>query len=317
MANGQQLIANSQSQKFILHNPPMNQPIKTAILSFGLSGKAFHAPFIQLHPGFELTGIWERTKSDSIALYPGIHIYRSLEEILDDTSIELVVVNTPTNTHYEYTKKVLLAGKHAVVEKAFTTTVAEALELKELAEKQNLQLSVFQNRRWDSDFKTVQKVIAEGLLGEIVEAEIRFDRFKNELSPKAHKETPGPGAGILNQVREPLPGYILFGRKGSFFKSRGDIQEANLIANHPPNLTDWGTEPISEQGLLHTEIDGKIIREKIPSLQGNYYDYYDGVYHAIRQNSPMPVTAEEGIHVMKIIDIAFQSQEERRVKDRK
>jgi len=347
----------------------MNQPIKTAILSFGLSGKAFHAPFIQLHSGFELTGIWERTKSDSLTIYPDIHIYRSLEEILDDASIELVVVNTPTNTHYDYTKKVLLAGKHAVVEKAFTTTVAEALELKELAEKHNLKLSVFQNRRWDSDFKTVQKVIAEGLLGEIVEAEIRFDRFKNELSPKAHKETPGPGAGILNdlgphlidqalvlfglpssvfadlrmirqnslvddyfeillyyphlrvrlksgyQVREPLPGYILFGRKGSFFKPRGDIQEANLIANHTPNLTDWGTEPISEQGLLHTEIDGKIIREKIPSLQGNYYDYYDGVYHAIRQNTPMPVTAEEGIRVMKIIDIAFQSQEERRVKE--
>jgi predicted dehydrogenase len=341
--------------------------INTAILSFGHSGKAFHAPFIHLHPAFELCGVWERSKSDSLAIYPGIIIYRSLEEILTDDSIELVVVNTPTATHFDYTKKVLEAGKHAVVEKAFTTTKEEAIELKQLAEKKQLVLSVFQNRRWDSDYKTVKKIVQEGWLGEIMEAEFHFDRFKDELSPKLHKEVPAPGAGLLNdlgphlidqalhlfgmpqavfadlritrpgsqvddyfellfyypmlrvrlkagyQVREPFPSYVIHGRKGSFLKSRGDVQEGELMKGSKPNTTDWGTEPKSEEGLLHTEKDGKIIREKIPTLQGNYYDYYVSIYQSIRNHAPVQVTAEEGIHVMQVIDACFKSNESQKV----
>lgn len=168
-------------------------PIKTAILSFGMSGKVFHAPFIHLHPGFELVGIWERSKTESLQFYPGIRIYRSLEEILADDSIELVVVNTPTGTHFDFTKKVLAAGKHAIVEKAFTTTVAEAEELKQLAEKHKSVLSVFQNRRWDSDFKTVKKIVEEGWLGEIMEAEFHFDRLKRSSVLKPTKKPPLPG----------------------------------------------------------------------------------------------------------------------------
>ncbi len=344
-------------------------PIKTAILSFGMSGRVFHAPFIHLHPGFELCGVWERTKSESLALYPNIRIYRSIDEILADDSIELVVVNTPTATHFDFAKKVLEAGKHAIVEKAFTTTVEEAFILKKLAEEKKMMLSVFQNRRWDSDFKTVKKVIHEELLGEIMETEIHFDRFKDELSPKAHKETPAPGAGILNdlsphlidqalhlygmpqsvfadiritrpgskvddyfeillyypamrvrlkagyQVREAFPSYVVHGRKGSFLKSRGDVQEVKLLANEKPNLTDWGTEPESEQGLLHTEKNGRVIREKIPTLQGNYYDYYDGIFQSIRNHQPVHVSAEDGIHVMQIIEACFKSSAEKKVTD--
>ncbi len=335
--------------------------IKTAILSFGMSGRVFHAPFIALNPGFELVGILERTQSLSLEFYPTIKIYRSIEEVLNDESIELVIVNTPTNTHYEYTKKVLLAGKHAVVEKAFTTTIAEAIELNALAKEKNLKLSVFQNRRWDSDFKTVKKVIQEGWLGNIVEAEIHFDRFKETLSPKLHKEIAGPGAGVLYdlgphlidqslhlfgmplavyaelritrphsvvddyfelilsytdkvirlkagyQVREPIPSYVIHGNKGSFLKSRGDIQETELVANKKPDSANWGIEPETEQGLLHTEKDGNIIREKFPTEAGNYATYYELVHQAIREQKEMPVTAEDGIKVMQIIEMAFQS----------
>lgn len=341
-------------------------PIKTAILSFGMSGRVFHAPFIHLHPGFELTGIWERTQSASLEFYPGIHIYRSLEEILSDPRIELVVINTPTATHFEFAKKVLEAGKHAVVEKAFTTTLEEARILKGLADKNQLIISVFQNRRWDSDFKTVQKIVQEDWLGEIMEAEFHFDRFKEELSPKAHKETPLPGAGILNdlsphlidqalllfgmpdfvfadlrmtrpgsqvddyfeillyypmlrvrlkagyQVREPFPAYVIHGRKGSFLKSRGDVQESLLMQNQKPNLTDWGTEPESEQGLLHTEKDGQIIRQRVPTLQGNYYDYYETIFQSVRHHQPVAVSAASGIQVMTIIENCFLSSAQKK-----
>ena len=343
------------------------QPIKTAILSYGLSGKVFHAPFIDLHPGFELAGSWERTKRLIGDAYPGVTSYHSLEEILADDTIELVVVNTPTATHYGYAKQVLQAGKHAIVEKAFTTTVAEAIELKELAEQHDRKLSVFQNRRWDSDFRTVKKVLQEGWLGEILEAEIHYERYKPELSIKVHKETAGEGSGLLKDlgphlidqaiclfgmpeslfadlriiregsqvndwfdillfypglrfrlkssliVKDPLPGYIFHGRKGSFIKGRTDIQEIELLAGKKPNTNDWGTEPESEAGLLSYEKEGVSNREKIKSLQGNYYGYYDEMYKAIRENGPLPVTAEDGIGVMRIIEAAKQSSDEKRL----
>lgn len=344
-------------------------PIKTALLSFGMSGKVFHAPFLHIHPGFQLAGAWERSEQKIAILYPGVSSYPSLEALLADESIELVIVNTPTSTHYDYARQCLLAGKHIVVEKAFTTTVAEAVELKELAEKTGKKLAVYHNRRFDSDFKTVKQVITEGWLGELKEAEIHFDRFKPELSPKQHKEVYSPGAGLLKDlgshiidsanclfgfpqavfadiritrpgsvvddwfnlflyhptmrvtlkgslyVRESLPGFVVHGEKGSFLKGRTDIQETELQAGKVPGGADWGKEPENEEGLLHTEKDGAIIRKHVPSLQGNYYDYYEGIYQAIRNEQPLPVTAQEGINVMRIIDAAIQSCTEKRVID--
>src|SRR5687767_203645 len=104
--------------------------IKAGLLSFGMSGRVFHAPFIHLHPGFDLIGSWERSKKSIQQYYPETKSYDSLDALLKDSTIDLVVVNTPTYTHHELAKEVLNAGKHVVVEKAFTTTVAEAMELK-------------------------------------------------------------------------------------------------------------------------------------------------------------------------------------------
>jgi scyllo-inositol 2-dehydrogenase (NADP+) len=171
--------------------------IKTALLSYGMSGKIFHAPFLDLHPGFEITGSWERSKKLIQQDFPHVRSYPSIESILEDDQVELVIVNTPIDSHFEYTKKVLLAGKHAVVEKAFTVTAAEAEELKNLAAEKGLKLSVFQNRRWDSDFKTVAKVVEKGLLGELVEVTFSYEQHSPELNAKAHLETPSPGSGLL------------------------------------------------------------------------------------------------------------------------
>src|SRR6478736_6565806 len=175
------------------------QKIKTALLSYGMSGKVFHAPFLELHEGFELAGSWERTKQLIQLDYPNVKSFATLEEVLQ-SDVALVIVNTPTGTHFDYTKQVLLAGKHAVVEKAFTTTVAEAQELADLAKEKGLKLSVFQNRRWDSDLKTVQQIVSSKVLGEIVEAEFHFDRYNPILSPKMHKESANAGAGILKDL---------------------------------------------------------------------------------------------------------------------
>ena len=341
------------------------QIIKTALLSYGMSGKVFHAPFLELHPGFELLGSWERSKKLIQEDYPEVKSFPSLESILENKSIDLVIVNTPIDTHFEYAKKVLLAGKHAIVEKAFTSNVAEAMELAALAKEKGLKLSVFQNRRWDSELKTVKKILDSKLLGEIVEAEFHFDRYNPVLSPKVHKETVNSGSGIMKDlgphiidqamylfglpnavfadiriirensvvddymdvllyysdlrvrlkagffVREPNPSYVLHGKKGSFLKSRGDVQEDELKLGKKPNLTTWGTEKEGQEGLLHTEIEGRIIREKVPTIQGNYYDFFEGVYQAIANDKLEPVTAQNGVNVMRIIEAAFQSSEQK------
>jgi scyllo-inositol 2-dehydrogenase (NADP+) len=338
-------------------------PINTALCSFGMSGWVFHAPFLKINPGFNLYAVWERTKNLAEEKYPGIKTYRTLEDMLADISIELVVVNTPNNTHYDYTKKALESGKHVVVEKPFTITVKEGNELIELAKKQNKKLSVYQNRRYDSDYKTIKKVIGQKWLGDLVEVEMHFDRFKEELSPKLHKEIPGPGSGSLYDlgshlidqalqlfgmpvkifadvqtmrpiskvgdyfellfyyekmrvrvkssytVREALPGYVFHGLKGSFIKPKTNIQEEMLQAGNIPAGIDWGTEPDSERGLLHTERNGEIIRKYIKSEQGNYNEYYDGIYEAIRNDKPLPVKAEEALQVIKIIEAAYKSNE--------
>ena len=343
------------------------QKIKTALLSYGMSGKVFHAPFLKLHPGFELLGSWERSKKLIQEDYLEVKSYPSFESILEDKFIDLVIVNTPIDTHFEYAKKVLLAGKHAIVEKAFTSNVVEAEELTALAKEKGLKLSVFQNRRWDSDFKTVKKILDTNALGEIVEAEFHFDRYNPVLSPKVHKETINSGSGIMKDlgphiidqtlylfglpnavfadiritrehsvvddyldillyysdfrvrlkagffVREPNPSYVVHGKKGSFLKSRGDVQEDELKVGKKPNLTTWGTEKEGQEGLLHTEIDGKIIREKISTLQGNYYDFFDGMHHAIANGKSEPVTAQDGVNVMRVIEAAFQSSEQKKV----
>ncbi|MEH6304575.1 Gfo/Idh/MocA family oxidoreductase [Olivibacter sp. CPCC 100613] len=171
--------------------------IKTALLSYGMSGSVFHAPFIDLHPGFLLTGSWERSKKLIQKDYPDVTSYPSLESILNDESVELVIVNTPTGTHYDFTKKVLEAGKHAVVEKAFTITAAEATALEALAKERGLKLAVFQNRRWDSDFKTVKKIVKSGVLGEIVEVTFSYEAYLPKLNTKAHLEEPSPAAGLI------------------------------------------------------------------------------------------------------------------------
>lgn len=344
-------------------------PINTALCSFGMSGWVFHAPFINVNPGFNLYAVWERTKNIAEKKYPGVKTFGTLEDMLADDSIELVVVNTPNYTHYEYAKKALEAGKHIIVEKPFTIIADEGKKLIELAKKQNKKISVYQNRRYDSDYKTIKKVLHENVLGELVDVEMHFDRYKEEIGPKVHKETPGPGTGSLYDlgahlidqalqlfgmpeklfadiqvmrpvskvddyfnlllyynkfrvhlkssytVREALPGYIFHGLKGSFIKPKTDVQEEMLQAGKIPGTSDWGTEPESQKGLLHTEKNGEVIRKYIDSEKGNYNEYYDAIYKALRNNEPLPVTAEEALDVIKIIEAAYKSNETKKAID--
>jgi scyllo-inositol 2-dehydrogenase (NADP+) len=205
----------------------MEKQIKVGLMAYGMSGKIFHAPFFEAHPNFELVAITERSKNDAINDYPKVKTYRDFESLLNDPSLELVVVNTPNFTHYEYAKAALNAGKHVLIEKPFSVLKAEAEELFSLAFRKGLKVLAFQNRRFDSDFMAVEKVVKSGKLGKISEAHFRFDRYRNEISPKGFKEKNVPGAGVFYDLGAHLvdQAICLFGIPAEFHKTYGKYRD--------------------------------------------------------------------------------------------
>ncbi|MCO5276552.1 MAG: Gfo/Idh/MocA family oxidoreductase [Saprospiraceae bacterium] len=174
--------------------------IKVGLCAYGMSGKLFQAPFFHVHPGFSLDYIVKRSDTSPIEDYPNTSILSSVEALINQPELDLVVVNTPIQTHYHYAKEALLKGKHVLVEKPFTVSSKEAGELIDIATEKNLTLSIFQNRRWDRDYQQVKKIIQSNVLGDIHEVQIRFDRFRTHASGKFHKEGHIPGSGALYDI---------------------------------------------------------------------------------------------------------------------
>ena len=173
--------------------------INTAVIGFGLAGSVFHAPIINCLEEFNLKTIYT-TNSERRAsikgLYPKTAVASDLDEIFRDEDLQLIVVAALNSHHYELAEKAILAGKNVVVDKPFTISSNDADKLIELAQKKNVVLSVFQNRRWDGDFRTLKKVVESGTLGRLVEFESHFDQFRN--FPKGNwREDDAPGSGLL------------------------------------------------------------------------------------------------------------------------
>ncbi len=208
-----------------------DQPIKTALASFGMSGQVFHAPLLSASKDFSLEMILERSKKLSRKLYPNATIARSFEELCKNEAIELVVINTPDHTHYQLTQIALAYGKNVVVEKPFTQNYRQAMELAELADKKGLLLSVFQNRRWDGDFLTVQKVIGEQMLGRLVSYEAHFDRYRKHIQPGTWKEDVASGTGTLFNLGSHLidQALVLFGNPVSVFADIRTLREGGKV----------------------------------------------------------------------------------------
>jgi predicted dehydrogenase len=336
----------------------MKNTIKTGVLSFGMSGKIFHSPFLQEHDGFELNAVVERTKKEAHHTYPKIKSYQSVDELLANPDIELVVVNTPNATHFEFALKALKANKHVLVEKPFTVTSAQAKQLFQEAKLHNLCIMTYQNRRYDNDFLSIINVLDSGKLGDLVEVHMRFDRYRYHIGPKVAKETPIPGSGLLYDlgphlldmaislfgnpinwtktmgyfrpntqvddcthihlsypkglqvfitmsmlVADVQPAFIINGTKGSYIKQRTDIQEKQLLEGMLPTNPVYGIEAPDKDGVLTTIVnDGKKIQEKITSVKSSYLNVFDDVYQTIREGKPYPVTEEQIIQQLEILE---------------
>jgi predicted dehydrogenase len=187
--------------------------IVTALTAFGMSGLVFHGPLLEAHPGFRLKSVLQRTSDTASDKYPDITIVRSVEDLINDPEIELIVINATNDTHYSHARLALEAGKHVIIEKPMANTIDDGKVLIALAREKGLMLSVFQNRRWDSDFLTIRKIIEEGLLGRVVEFNSHFDRYRNYIQPNTWKEDPGPGSGLLYNLGPHLidQAIVLFG----------------------------------------------------------------------------------------------------------
>jgi scyllo-inositol 2-dehydrogenase (NADP+) len=187
--------------------------IDVGLIGFGFAGRTFHAPVISAVEGLRLTAILQRNGDEAAQAYPTARIVRTLDDLLAIESIRLVVIATPNTSHYEFAKQCLLAGRDIVIDKPFAPTYAEAEELVALASTQGRLLSVYQNRRWDGDFQTLQRLIAGGVFGRIVLFESHFDRFRPQLKQNAWRERPEPGSGVLFDLGPHLidQAMVLFG----------------------------------------------------------------------------------------------------------
>jgi scyllo-inositol 2-dehydrogenase (NADP+) len=339
--------------------------MKIGVVGFGAAAQYMHLPFLVTNKKFELLSILQRHGFSAIEKYPGVQVVRSLDEMLADERLELIVITSPNDSHFDYAWRSLEAGKHVVVEKPFTITSEDARKLIAQSKKKNRILSIYHNRRYVSDFLTIKQLLKEKKLGEIVEFEAHYDRYRPEQRPNAWREENEPGSGILYDlgahlidqvfclfgppkyvtadiriqrpharttdyfelwldygftkiilksgmlVRELGPRYSIHGRQGSFLKSGEDPQEALLRRGILPTGEYWGRESEEIYGLLHTEMDGQLIREKYSSLAGNYGWFYDDLYQTIRNGEPLMVKPEHGYNVIRMIELATESNEKK------
>lgn len=167
------------------------------MVGFGLAGRIFHTAVIEATPGLELSCVVQRSGDEAAKAHPGVKVARSVEEMLGDSGIELVVLATPSYSHYELAKQCLREQRNVVIDKPFTLKSEDAADLIRLAREKKLLLTVYQNRRWDGDFKTVREVMESGELGRLVSFESHIDRFRSEPRRDVWRENGGPGGGTL------------------------------------------------------------------------------------------------------------------------
>jgi scyllo-inositol 2-dehydrogenase (NADP+) len=339
--------------------------IKVGLIGYGLSGATFHAPLLSVLEQFEITKVVSSNLEKVHQDLKDVVVVSSLEEVLEDASIDLAVITTPSGLHYEMAKQSLMAGKHVILEKPMVVETWEAEDLIRIADEKKLLLSVYHNRRWDNDYLTVKELINDGVLGEINTYQVHYDRFRPAVRDR-WREKQGPGAGTLYDLGSHLidqalhlfglpqfvladvfaqrenaetddyfhvilgyeklrvilhsgsivptngPRFQVHGSKGSFIKYGLDGQEAALKEGKKPLDNSWGADQPQFYGQL-VRFDGdKEEHKTIQTLHGSYVSYYKEIAKSILEGKTAPVTANEGLSVIKIIDAAFKSSKEKK-----
>ncbi|EME48309.1 hypothetical protein DOTSEDRAFT_147675 [Dothistroma septosporum NZE10] len=355
------------------------KPFNVAVVGYGLSAKVFHIPFVLALPeDFKLYGVVQRTPKpddDAAKDHDGIKSWRSVDEVYIDPEVDVVIVTTTPETHFDMAKKSMESGKNVIVEKPFVPTATEAQELADISRKTGKKLAVYQNRRWDADFLTLKKIIADGDLGDISEFETHFDRHRPDPPPAgswksedkpAHGALFDLGTHLIDQVyslwgmpkrvtgfmgisrrgvsvgaadnitvllhydgpilvtakalvispEEEQLRYWVRGTKGSFKKFHLDVQEDQLrLHGISPDHEDYGVDPESHYGTLVKvpQEKAKPQVQKHPTLKpATYVEYYRIFAKALRGEGEVPVSAEEGADLLRILEAVETSSREGR-----
>ena len=206
--------------------------VRVGLIGFGLAGQAFHAAVIRGVRGMELACILERKGRKAKEKYPEVRVARTIEEVLSDKGIQLCVIATPNDSHFELARACLLAGRDVVVDKPFAPTLRESQELVRLAAERGRLITVYQDRRWDGDFFTVKKLVESGKLGKIAEYECRFDRFRLEPKANAWRERADqPASGVLFDLGPHVidQALVLFGEPSAITASAFCQRETSQV----------------------------------------------------------------------------------------
>lgn len=361
----------------------MSQISNVGVVGYGLSAKIFHIPFINASKAFKLHSIVQRSpkpQDDASKDWPEAKVYRSIDELVQDPDVDVVVLTTTPVTHFALASQALRAKKHVLVEKPFTPTSTEARDLVKIAKEEGVMLTVYQNRRYDADFLTLKKLIEDGALGRVVEFESHFDRHRPQMpagdswktSPEEYSvvfdlgthlmdqvvalyglpqritgfvgsqrgkrntsgledtftallhydDVNGEGelmatckAGVVSAETEQLR-YWVRGEKGSFRKSRLDVQEDQLKGGLRPGDSGYGVEVEDAWGVV-TSVDGngKVSGKKTRIMEtAGYTAFYDQFGEALAAGDAklLPVDAAVAGEVIRLCELMRQSSSERK-----
>lgn len=334
--------------------------LRVAVLGYGWVTKYFHIPMISAVPECSLVRLGSARIDQTQAENPRLGV-SSLEEAATADDVDVVVVATVNTLHVPLTELALRAGKHVVVEKPFTATIGEAKRLLDLAELVGRTVTVFQNRRWDSDFLTVRRAIADGLLGEILHFESHFDFFTPTVKA-AWREQPAPAAGtwfdlgphLVDQAlllfgypsgvtarfamqregartddwshvildygrlqvvlhasqvaRRPADRFLVHGTRGTLVKCGSDLQEAQLLRGLQPTDDGFGVDPDDALFYSASTADPR----PISAVRGEQTQFYTQLARALLGKGNTPVTHDEVLAVMSILEVAAESAAEHR-----
>ncbi|AKL04321.1 oxidoreductase [Klebsiella oxytoca] len=250
----------------------MSDAIRVGLIGYGYASKTFHAPLISGTPGMTLAAVASSDENKVHADWPALPVVSGPERILNDPNIDLVVIPTPNDTHFPLAKAALEAGKHVVVDKPFTVTLSQARELEALAKSGGRLLSVFHNRRWDSDFLTVKALINEGLLGEVGYFESHFDRYRPQVRNR-WREQGGPGSGIWYDLAPHLLDQVvnLFGLPVSMQVDLAQLRPGSQSTDYFHAVLAWPQRRVVLHGTLVAAAE--TARFIIHGSRGSYVKY--------------------------------------------
>ena len=285
--------------------------INCAFIGFGKSTTRYHLPYVlNRKDSWHVAHIFRRhaKPEEQAPIYSHIHFTSDLDEVLNDPDVKLVVVCTHADSHFEYAKRALEAGKNVLVEKPFTPTIAQAKELFALAKSKGLIVTPYQNRRFDSCFLTAKKAIESGKLGEIVEVESHFDYYRPVAETKPGLPQDGDLKAIVKTshlVKIDYPKFIVHGKKGSFIKYGIDQQETSLKANIMPGEPGFAADD-SVGVLEYVNDEGVTVREEMKPEMGDYGRVYDALYQTITNGAPNYVKESEVLTNLEILERGFE-----------